>query len=158
MACLAESTLGICIRTSISWQCKPWSKDLWICFANKHTCIPINTWGLAHHSWFILLSDKNNNIIRRIMLLAHRLSSCKFYSCARYLDMYMYSSCSSKQLFKKCVCAICIYLCIWVCVYLWHIWLVYMYGPALYLFHSGVLLIYIFYMCDKFRLSDLVSK
>ena len=60
-----------------------------------------------HHSWFILLSDNNNNIIRRIMLLVHRLSSCKFHSCARYLDMYMYSACSSKQLSKKCVCTIC---------------------------------------------------
>ena len=60
-----------------------------------------------HHSWFILLSDDNNNIIWRIMLLAHRLSSCKFHSGARYLDMYMYSACSSKQLSKKCVCAVC---------------------------------------------------
>ena len=41
-----------------------------------------------HHSWFILLSDNNNNIIQRIMLLADRLSSCKFHSCTRYLDMY----------------------------------------------------------------------
>ena len=40
---------------------------------------------------------------------------------------------------KMCVCNL--YLCIWVCVYLWHVWLVYMYGPALYLFHNGVLLI-----------------
>ena len=77
-----------------------------------------------HHSWFILLSDNfNNNIIWRLMLLVHRLSSYKFYSCTRYLDMYMYSACSSKQLSKKCVCNS--YLCIWVCVYLWHIWLVY---------------------------------
>ena len=60
-----------------------------------------------HHSWFILLSDNNNNIIQRIMLLADRLSSCKFHSCTRYLVMYMYSACSSKQLSKKRVCAVC---------------------------------------------------
>ena len=49
-ACLAESTLGICIRTSISWQCKLLSKELWICFANEH--IPINTWGIIIHGLY----------------------------------------------------------------------------------------------------------
>ena len=81
-------------------------------------CMYAHKYSRPHHSWFILLSDNNNNIIRRIMLLAHRLSSCKLHSCARYLDMYiiMYSACSSKQLSKKCVCAICTSASEWVCI------------------------------------------
>ena len=98
-----------------------------------------------HHSWFILLSDNNNNIIRRIMLLVHRLSSCKFHSCARYLDMYMYSACSSKQLSKKSVCVISTSASEYACISDTSD-KVYMYGPALNLFHNGVLLIYIFFI------------
>ena len=71
-------------------------------------------------------------------------SSCKFHSCARYLDMYVQCVQLKTTVQKMRVCSL--YLCIWVCVYLWHIWLVYMYGPALYLFHNGVLLIYIYFL------------
>ena len=111
-----------------------------------------------HHSWFILLSDNNNNIIQRIMLLADRLSSCKFHSCTRYLVMYMYSACSSKQLSKKRVCAVCSSTasecaCISLtCLINIHAW-----ASFILLSQWCVINIYIFfYMCDQFRLSDLV--
>ena len=111
-----------------------------------------------HHSWFILLSDNNNNIIRRIMLLVHRLSSCKFHSCARYLDMYMYSACSSKQLSKKCVCAICTSASECVRVSLTHlISKQVMYGPASYLFHNGVLFNNIYFFICVINLGFLTS-
>ena len=48
--CLQQSTLGICICTSISWQCKLLSKELWICFANER--IPINPWNLIVHGLY----------------------------------------------------------------------------------------------------------
>ena len=47
-AFLNYSTLGICIHTSILWQCKLLSKELWICFANEHI-IPVNPWNLIVH-------------------------------------------------------------------------------------------------------------
>ena len=54
-ACLNQSTLGICIRTSISWQCKLLSKELWICFANER--IPINAWNLIVHGLYFLATS-----------------------------------------------------------------------------------------------------
>ena len=51
-ACLKQSTLGICIRTSISLQCKLLSKEHWICFANER--IPINPWNLIVHGLYFL--------------------------------------------------------------------------------------------------------
>ena len=53
-ACLKQSTLGICIRTSISLQCKLLSKELWICFANER--IPINPWNLIVHGLYFLVT------------------------------------------------------------------------------------------------------
>ena len=100
-----------------------------------------------HHSWFILLSDNNNNIIWRIMLLAHRLSSCKFHSGARYLDMYMYSACSSKQLSKKCVCAICTSASECACISLTRLISIHAWASFILLSQWCVINIYIFFIC-----------
>ena len=48
-ACLKQSTLGICIRTSISWQCKLLSKELWMTYTHKSL--------KPHRLWLILFSD-----------------------------------------------------------------------------------------------------
>ena len=64
MACLKQSTLGICIHTSISWQCKVLSKELWICFANEHNYYTHKSLK-PHHSWFILFSD---NIFNQVYI------------------------------------------------------------------------------------------
>ena len=98
-----------------------------------------------HHSWFILLSNNNNNIIRRIMLLAHRLSSCKFHSCTK-IPRHVCTEHAAQNNCPKNACVEFVPLHLSVRVYLWHVWLVYMHGPALYFFHNGVLLIYIFFI------------
>ena len=67
-ACLKQSTRGICIRTSISWQCKLLSKELWICFANER--IPINPWNLIVHGLYIVLFSNN------IFSIRYRLKVC----------------------------------------------------------------------------------
>ena len=99
-----------------------------------------------HHSWFILLSDNNNNIIQRIMLLVHRLSWYKFHSCTRFLDMYIYSACSSKQLYKKCVQFVPLHLS--VRVSLTHLISIHTCMGQLYTSFTimGVLLIYIYFL------------
>ena len=100
-----------------------------------------------HHSWFILLSDNNNNIIQRIMLLADRLSSCKFHSCARYLDMYMCSACSSKHLSKKCVCAVCTSASECACISLTHLISIHVWATFIPLSQWGLINIIIFFIC-----------